>query len=140
MAFFIPHDLFEYILSFKDPRYELVRGGGKTPNAQCMPFNSETNFEDSRDSWDGNTLMIWNRSALVHHGTGQRPFDPNHITGGHDQRIDIFSLNAIIEIVFDTGRQNRQDEIREGRRREETRRFWDNHHMRLGTTAGQEYL
>ena len=50
------------------------------------------------------------------------------------------SLNAIIEIVFDTGRQNRQDEIREERRREETRRFWDNHQIRLGTTAGQEYL
>ena len=42
--------------------------------------------------------------------------------------------------VFDTGLQNRRDEIREERRREETRRFWDNHHMRLGTTAGQGYL
>ena len=82
MAFFVPHDVFKYVLSFKDPRYELVRGGGITPNAQCMPFNSETHIEDARDSWDGNTLMIWNRSALVHHGTGQRPFDPNHITGG----------------------------------------------------------
>ena len=74
--------MFEYILSFKDPRYELVRGGGKTPSAQCMPFSAFINFEDLRDPWDGNTLMILNRSALVHHGTGQRPFDPNHITGG----------------------------------------------------------
>ena len=82
MAMSMPHDVFKHILSSEDSQYGLVRGGGKTPNAQCMPFNSETNFEDSRDSWDGNTLMIWNRSALVHHGTGQRPFDPNHITGG----------------------------------------------------------
>ena len=36
--------------------------------------------------------------------------------------------------------QRRQYEIREERRREEDRRFWDNHHMRLGTTAGWEYL
>ena len=46
--------------------------------------------------------------------------------------------------AFDT-LQRRQDEIREERRREERRReenhrFWDNHHMRLGTTAGWDYL
>ena len=82
MAFFIPHDVFQRILNFKDPRYEFVRGGGQTPSAQCMPFNSETNFQDLRDPWDTNTLMIWNRRALVHHGTGQRPFDPPHTTGG----------------------------------------------------------
>ena len=41
--------------------------------------------------------------------------------------------------AFDT-LQRRQDEIREERRREENRRFWDNHHMRLGTTAGWDYL
>ena len=138
MPFFIPHDVFKYVLSFKDPRYELVRGGGKTPSAQRMPFSPCINCEDLRDPWDGNTLMILNRSALVHHGTGQRPFDPNHITGGLIQRIDIFSLNRTVEIVFDIGRH--LDEIREGRRWEEARRFWDNHHMRLGTTAGQEYL
>ena len=138
MPFFIPHDVFKYVLGFKDPRYELVRGGGKTPSAQCMPFNSETNFEDSRDSWDGNTLMIWNRSALVHHGTGQRPFDPNHITGGHRREIEIFSQNRTIEIVFYTGLH--LDEIREERRRGEIRRFWENHHVRLGTTVGQQYL
>ena len=138
MAFFIPHDVFQRILNFKDPRYESVRAGNKTPSAQCMPFNSETNFEDLRYSWDGNTLMIWDRSALVHHGTGQRPFDPNHITGGRRREIVIYSLNAIIEIVFYTGR--RLDEIREGRRRGEIRRFWENHHVRLGTTVGQQYL
>ena len=82
MAFFIPHDVFKRILNFKDPRYEFVRGGGKTPSAQCMPLDSETNFQDLRDPWDTNTLMILNRSALVHHGIGQGPFDPNHITGG----------------------------------------------------------
>ena len=59
---------------------------------------------------------------------------------GHYQRIDIYSLNAIIEIVFDTGRQNRQDKIREERRWGETRRFWDNNHMHWGTTTGEEYL
>ena len=57
---------------------------------------------------------------------------------GHFQQIEMYSLNTTIDIVFYTGRH--LDEIREGRRREETRRFWDNHHMRLGTTAGQEYL
>ena len=49
-----------------------------------------------------------------------------------------YSLNTTIDIVFYTGRH--LDEIREGRRREETRRCWDNHHMRLGTTVGQGYL
>ena len=58
--------------------------------------------------------------------------------GGGRRQIEIFSQNRTIEIVFYTGQH--LDEIREGRRREETRRFWDNHHMRLGTTAGQEYL
>ena len=148
MAFFIPHDLFEYMLSFKDPRYELVRGGGKTPSAQCMPFNSETNFQDLRDPWDLNTLMMWDRSAIEHHGIGQSPFDPSHITGGSRRQIVIYSLNAKIEIVFYTGRH--LNEIREGRRREELRldqrrreeisQFWENHHARWGTTTGQEYL
>ena len=32
----IPHDVFKHILSFKDPRYELVRGGGKTPSAEAL--------------------------------------------------------------------------------------------------------
>ena len=138
MPFFIPHDVFKYVLSFKDPRYELVRGGGKTPSAQCMPLNSETHIEDARDSLDGNTLMIWNRSALVHHGTGQGPFDPNHITGGLVRQIEIFSLNRTFWMMFDIERH--LDEIREGERWEESVRFWGNHHMRLGTTVGQGYL
>ena len=123
MAFFIPHDVFQRILNFKDPRYEFVRGGGQTPSAQCMPFNSETNIQDLRVPLTGNTLMIWNRGAIVHHGIGQRPFDPNHITGGHFREIEIFSRNRTIEIVFYTGRD--LDEIREGRRRGQARRFYE---------------
>ena len=103
-----------------------------------MPLNSETHIEDARDSLDGNTLMIWNRSALVHHGTGQRPFDPNHITGGLVQQIEIFSLNRTFWMMFDIERH--LDEIREGERLEENVRFWENHQMRLGTTVGQQYL
>ena len=136
MVFFVPHDLFGYILSFKDPRYEFVRGGGQTPNAQCMPFNSETNIQD-RVPLTGNTLMIWNRGAIVHHGIGQSPFEPSHVSGGRRQ-IEIFSQNRTIEIVFYTGQH--LDEIREERRRGEIRRFWENHHVRLGTTVGQQYL
>ena len=148
MAFFIPHDVFQRILNFKDPRYEFVRGGGQTFSAQCMPFNSETNIQDLRVPLTGNTLMIWNRGAIVHHGIGQSPFDPSHITGGSRRQIEIFSSNRIIRIVFYTGRH--LNEIREGRRREELRldqrrreeisQFWENHHARWGTTMGQEYL
>ena len=147
MEFFIPHDVFQRILNFKDPRYEFVRGGGQTPSAQCMPFNSETNIQD-RVPLTGNTLMIWNRGAIVHHGIGQSPFDPSHNTWGGCQQIRIYSRNKSIEIVFYTGRT--LDEIREGRRREElrldqrrreeNRRFWENWHARWGTTPGQQYL
>ena len=103
MAFFIPHDLFEYILSFKDPRYELVRGGGKTPSAQCMPFSAFINFEDLRDPWDGNTLMILNRSAFVHHGTEQRPFDPNHITGVIFEKLRSCRRIELLKLCFIPG-------------------------------------
>ena len=113
MPFFIPHDVFKYILSFKDLQYELVRGGGKTPSAQCMPFNSETNFEDLRVSWDGNTLMIWNRSALVHHGTGQRPFDPNHITGGIINEMISIRCMQLLELCLILG--GKTDKTRSGR-------------------------
>ena len=147
MAFFIPHDVFQRILNFKDPRYEFVRGGGQTPSAQCMPFDIFRKLKGLRDP-DGNALMIVNRSAIVHHGIGQSPFDPSHITGGSRRQIVIYSLNAKIEIVFYTGRH--LNGIREGRRREEFRldqrrreersQFWGNHHARWGTTMGQEYL
>ena len=136
MEFFIPHDVFKRILNFKDPRYEFVRGGGQTPNAQCMPFNSETNFQDLRDPWDTNTLMIVNRSAIVHHGIGQSPFDPSHITGGDCQEIRIYSRNSTIEIVFYTGRT--LDEIREERRRGQARRFYEDNFW--GGIIGEEYL
>ena len=138
MEFFVPHDVFQRILNFKDPRYEFVRAGNKTPSAQCMPFDPFINDEDLRVPWNGNTLMIWNRSAIVHHGIGQSPFDPSHISGGDRRQIEICSQNRTIEIVFYTGQH--LDEIREGRRRGEIRRFWENHHVRLGTTVGQQYL
>ena len=32
----IPHDLFRMILSYKDPRYELVCSGGKSPSAHAL--------------------------------------------------------------------------------------------------------
>ena len=138
MEFFIPHDVFQRILNFKDPRYEFVRAGGKTPSAQCMPFDPFINDEDLRVPWNGNTLMIWNRGAIVHHGIGQSPCKPSHISGGDCRQIEIFSQNRTIEIVFYTGQH--LDEIREGRRRGEIRRFWENHHVRLGTTVGQQYF
>ena len=103
MAFFAPHDVFKYVLSFKDPRYELVRGGGKTPSAQCMPFSPFINLEDLRDPWNGNTLMILNRSALVHHGTGQRPFDPHHITGGIVEKLRSFRRIELLKLCFIPG-------------------------------------
>ena len=136
MAFFVPHDLFGYILSFKDPRYESVRAGNKTPSAQCMPFDPFINDEDLRVPWNGNTLMIWNRGAIVHHGIGQSPFDPSHITGGDCREIRIYSRNSLIEIVFYTGRT--LDEIREGRRRGQARRFYEDNFW--GGIIGEEYL
>ena len=136
MAFFIPHDVFKRILNFKDPRYEFVRGGGKTPSAQCMPFDPFRKLKGLRDPWNGNALMILNRCALVHHGIGQSPFEPSHISGGHRREIEIYSRNRTIEIVFYTGRH--LDEIREGRRRGETRRFWEDNHW--GGIIGEEYL
>ena len=60
------------------------------------------------------------------------------LQGGRRREIEIFSQNRTIEIVFYTGQH--LDEIREGRRRGEIRRFWENHHVRLGTTVGQQYL
>ena len=122
MACFIPHDVFQRILNFKDPRYEFVRGGGQTPSAQCMPFDYLRRLKGLRDP-DGNALMIGNRGAIVHHGIGQSPFDPSHITGGDCREIRIYSRNSLIEIVFYTGRT--LDEIREERRRGQARRFYE---------------
>ena len=103
-----------------------------------MPFNSETNFEDSRDSWDGNTLMIWNEVRLYTMEPDNDRLTQTTSQGGHYREIEIYSHNRTIEIVYYTGRH--LDEIREGRRRGETRRFWENNHMHWGTTAGEEYL
>ena len=140
MAFFIPHDVFQRILNFKDPRYEFVRGGGQTFSAQCMPFDIFRSLEfrrrlESRDP-DGNTLMIWNRGAIVHHGIGQSPFDPSHNTWGGCRKIEIYSRNRTIEIVFYTGRT--LDEIREERRRGQARRFYEDNFW--GGIIGEEYL
>ena len=41
MPMYIPRDVFEHILSCKDPQYELVCGGGKTPSARAMPLNAD---------------------------------------------------------------------------------------------------
>ena len=139
MKFFVPHDVFKRILNFKDPRYEFVRGGGQTPSAQCMPFDilrlESRRRSESRDP-DGNALMIVNRSAIVHHGIGQSPFDPSHITGGDCREIEIYSRNRTIEIVFYTGRT--LDEIREERRRGQARRFYEDNFW--GGIIGEEYL
>ena len=103
MPMYIPHDVFKHILSFKDPRYKLVRGGGKTPSAWAMPFETGA-FMDLRNPWDGNTLFIWNQGAIEHHGKGQRQFIPNRMTGGHCHNIIIYSLYDTVDIVFDTAR------------------------------------
>ena len=34
---YLNHSIFRLILSFKDPRYELVRNGGQTDSARCVP-------------------------------------------------------------------------------------------------------
>ena len=100
MEFFIPHDVFQRILNFKDPRYEFVRGGGQTPSAQCMPFNSETNIQDLRVPLTGNTLMIWNRGAIVHHGIGQSPFDPSHNTWGVVNKLGSIRGIRVLKLCF----------------------------------------
>ena len=103
MAFFVPHDLFGYILSFKDPRYESVRAGNKTPSAQCMPFDPFINDEDLRVPWNGNTLMIWNRGAIVHHGIGQSPFEPSHISGGIVDKLKSFRRIELLKLCVIPG-------------------------------------
>ena len=37
----LPKDVTDLIISMRDWRYELVRAGGKTPSAQCMPESIE---------------------------------------------------------------------------------------------------
>ena len=98
---FIPNDVFRHILTFKDPTKQVgVKGGIKTGSAQCMPYYEfgSYNLDEMEEE-----LFIWNKSAIVHRGTGQSSFVPRSTCGNYPL-IWIYSMCGYVNYAFNTSR------------------------------------
>ena len=112
----VAHDVFKHILSFKDPRYELVRGGGKTPSAEALSHYTV---------WSPATF--YTAMSVSPRRKGSRKY------GGRS-----FCVAGFLDIDYEWYHTAEMEEARR-RAREENVRFWEAKYARLGMTPEQAF-